>query len=148
MSTTADTPTAGTRRVVVGLDGSKESIRALEFATEEAKLRGATLHAVYAFPSPTAIGVNVPQEYFDDLKSTAEHELDIALSAVPQALGLPGLVRTTIPEAPALALIAASEGADLVVVGSRGRGGFQALVLGSVSMQVAEHAHCPIVIVR
>lgn len=138
----------GVPRIVVGVDGSEASLRALEFAAEEARLRRASLHVIRAFPAPTAAGIPVPVEYFDELEAEARRELDLAVDAVPACAGAREVVRTVVAESPVSALLAASSEADILVVGSRGRGGFSALVLGSVSQQCVQHAQCPVVIVR
>jgi nucleotide-binding universal stress UspA family protein len=131
-------------RIVVGVDGSEHSYRALAWAAQEAKLRGATLHLIHSwqFPPPMPDGVGgalhvdfdgIAKEIIDEAKATLDHDL---------------LVDTEVAnESAAHALIRASEGADMVVVGARGLGGFRGLLLGSVSQQVAHHARCPIVIV-
>jgi nucleotide-binding universal stress UspA family protein len=82
----------------------------------------------------------------DQARKTAQEETDQALAA----LGGSGPESVTVQSAigiPAAVLIAASQDADLVVVGSRGSGGFKELVLGSVSTQVTHHAHCPVVVI-
>jgi nucleotide-binding universal stress UspA family protein len=136
-------------RIVVGVDGSDCSVAALSFAVEEARLRGASVQAIYAFPCPTAFGVAAPQEYFDDLDGQAKAVLDQAIArAVPASASPPPILRTVVPGAPGEALIGTSEGATLLVVGSRGRGGFRELLLGSVSSQCVHHAHCPVTVVR
>ncbi len=147
-------PVAG--RIVVGVDGSEAAAAALRFAVEEAKLRDATLVAVLAwtFVPPAALsdpGV-IPvaaTTLMDDLgaeRTGAERMLDEALTAAP-----PGDVpveRVVSEGSPGDVLVGAAAGADLVVVGSRGRGGIRSALLGSVSSHVAHHAPCPVVIVR
>ncbi|HVV36160.1 MAG TPA: universal stress protein [Acidimicrobiales bacterium] len=136
-------------RVVVGVDGSKGSRTALEWALNEARLHHADLTAITAW-SPT-VGVTgyipSPAPFLDpQLLEDAAHEVvDHALEDV-DCSGVDVHTKVVAGGA-AHALIAESQDADLVVVGSRGRGGFAGLLLGSVSQQVAEHARCPVVIV-
>ena len=132
-------------RIVVGVDGSTNSHKALAWAAEEAKLRGATLLLVHSWrflpvvPDPLA---GIPHI---DIEGNAKEVMDDAVATLDEASVR---VETEIAnESAAHALVRASEGADLVVVGSRGMGGFKGLLLGSVSQQVAHHAHCPVVIV-
>jgi nucleotide-binding universal stress UspA family protein len=148
------------RRVVVGIDGSEGSRAALRFAREEAGLRGASLHAVHAWrvplvlalPTPRAAGFAAPDvvdpaKLAHELAAAGRRLLDEMLAA---ELGVgPALeIRRDVVEAgPVEALLAAGEGAELLVVGSRGRGGFAGLLLGSVGQQCAQHARCPVAIV-
>ena len=138
-------------RIVVGIDGSAESHMALQWAVDEARLRGAQLGVVHAW-QPIAIGAYPygGTAAFDpaDLEAGATALADEAMADVDvSGLGSPPTV--TIPCAsPASALVEAAKGAAMVVVGSRGRGGFTGLLLGSVSQQVVHHAPCPVVIVR
>ncbi len=132
-------------RIVVGVDGSANSHRALAWAAVEAKLRSATLSLVHSWrflpvvPDPLA---GIPHI---DIEGAAKEVMDDAVAALADT-GVP--VETEVSnESAAHALVSASEGADLIVVGSRGMGGFKGLLLGSVSQQVAHHAHCPVVIV-
>ncbi len=138
------------KRVVVGLDGSEPSLRALAFAIEEARMRGDVLHVVHAFLSPTMQGVAVPVDYWEDLEKEAEAVIEQALAAVAvdDKQGLPRTIQSVIAERASTALIDASRGAELLVVGSRGLGGFQSLLLGSVSSQCIHHAHCPVTVVQ
>lgn len=138
------------KRVVVGIDGSENSIDALRCALEEASLRGALLHVIYAFTSPTAVGVPVPADYYETLQKDAHTIIDESIASATEGFTgtLPEIARTVVPEAPGAALVDASEGAELVVVGSRGRGGFSSLLIGSVSTQCVYHAHCPVLVVR
>ena len=131
--------------IVVGTDGSDNSHRAVRWAAEEARLRGAKLLVIHSWTFPTATkGTdNLPHA---DLEAAAQKVLDEAIGAISDPSGIE-LERMVAPESPAQALIQASEGADLVVVGSRGLGGFRGLLLGGVAQQVAHHAKCPVVIV-
>lgn len=144
------------KRIVVGVDGSEESRLALRWAADEAKLRGAALRVVHAWPSPYAIlaGLNVQMgERFDG--DVIENERRIADDLVEKALIKTGVeasglsIEREVSQGPAVAtLLEAAQEADLLVVGTRGLGGFTGLVLGSVSQQCAQHASCPVVIVH
>lgn len=143
--------------MVVGVDGSEHSAAALRWAMEEARLRGAELVAVHAwtFVPPTAVAEPgmIPvaaTDLMDDLaleRQAAERSLDDALASV---LGddASSIERILGEGSPSEVLVDASADADLVVVGSRGRGGIKGALLGSVSQHLAQHAHCPVVIVR
>ena len=144
--------------IVVGVDGSEPSHEALRFAVVEARLREARVAAVHvwAFIPPTPIGdpgmMPMPAgDYPGQLgaeRAAAEAELEDALAAAfPD--GVPGEVEARLAEGdPAEALVAAAEGADLLVVGSRGRTGIASALLGSVSRHVVSHAPCPVVVVK
>jgi nucleotide-binding universal stress UspA family protein len=132
-------------KIVVGIDGSEHSNRALAWAATEAKLRGSTLVLVHAWHFPPAMPDPLDGGFAHiDFEGAAKEVIDEAKSTLDPDL----LVETEIAnESAGRALITASDGADLVVVGARGLGGFKGLLLGSVSQQVAHHAHGPIVIV-
>lgn len=133
--------------IVVGVDGSAASRRALRWAAEEARLRGAALQAVMAweyeiFGALPGDAIALPEE--DKGPKMQEH--------------LEGIVRSELGDeadveirpvygSPSEALIEAGVGAEMIVVGSRGMGGFKRLVLGSVSSQVVHHAHVPVVVI-
>jgi nucleotide-binding universal stress UspA family protein len=131
-------------RIVVGVDGSEGSLTALAWAVEEARRGDASVEVVYtwhqAWVAPTHILGDV--EFFAE---KAEEVLDAVIAAVDTA-GVE-IERKLSTGSPAQALIHESKGAALLVVGSRGRGGFTGLLLGSVGQQVAQHARCPVVIV-
>lgn len=138
-------------RVVVGVDGSPNSVTALRFAAEEARLRHAELHVVHAWnynPAPPAfapmpsLGPSVVEQ-----EESAGHVLS---ACVAEALGdSPDVtVVETLVNAPAAeALRDAAAGADLLVVGARGHTGFIGAVLGSIAVTVVKHAPCPVVVV-
>jgi nucleotide-binding universal stress UspA family protein len=135
--------------IVVGIDGSDESKRALHWAVEEARLRGAKLLAVHAWSYQFTAGPDyapaADPDFLESLRQQADQVLDEALAEAGTA-GVE-IERTAVEGPPAATLVDAAEGADLLVVGSRGRGGFSGLLLGSVSQQAAHHAPCPVVIV-
>lgn len=140
--------------IVVGVDSSEGAKAALRFALGEAKLRQATLRAVhswqYGYIGGLGVESYVPMVGADlsELRRTAELALEATLhEVVPDADGVV-IERRVIEGSPTAVLVDASRQADLLVVGSRGRGGFAGLLLGSVSRQCAHHAACPVVIVH
>jgi nucleotide-binding universal stress UspA family protein len=136
-------------RVIVGVDGSPAAYEAVRFAVREAALRGADLVAV--------MSVELPDYRWIDPYAVREHpdagyleQAEAKLRAILAAVGTAGVqvdAVVSIEPAPA-ALVARSAGAELLVVGSRVRGGFRGMVLGSVSLQCVLHAHCPVTVVR
>jgi nucleotide-binding universal stress UspA family protein len=134
-------------RIVVGVDGSEPARRALLWAAEEARLRDADLEVVHAWQHPTTtFGLVLPADDRAAAEAYARHVLDVAVEALAgRGLAVEPIL---VDGPPARALIEASAGAALVVVGSRGRGGFRGLLLGSVSGQAMHHARCPVVVVR
>lgn len=140
--------------IVVGVDHSDGAKDALRFALEEARLRRATLRAVHAwqlgyFGATGMEGLLPPAgPELREVREAAEAALDATLrEAIPDA-GEVEIERRVVEGAPAAVLVEESRAADLLVVGSRGLGGFGRLLLGSVSQQCAQHAECPVVIVR
>lgn len=137
--------TADPYLVVVGLDGSGPSIGALEWAVKEAKLRQGTVRVVTAWHYPP-----VPSSVEDSVSNDALHHAQHMQSAVLATLDGQGvdISPVLVRDLPVRALLGAAKDADLLVVGSRGHGGFAGLLLGSVSAQVAHHAGCPVLIFR
>jgi nucleotide-binding universal stress UspA family protein len=141
-------PTAATGQVVVGVDDSPECTDAIGFAFAQAHERGIALTAVHAWwVDPRVLPVGIE----DDWRGALDGErsaLDVALA--PWRARFPSVaVHRLIGRAPASdALCQVSEGAELLVVGSRGRGGFASLLLGSVSRAVLQRATCPVAVVR
>jgi nucleotide-binding universal stress UspA family protein len=140
--------------IVVGVDHSSGATEALRFALEEAKLRDATLRAVHAWQfgyigvKGIEGGLPVVGGELEEWGHAAAAALDVTLrEAIPDA-GEVEVERRVVEGAPAAVLVEQSGDADLLVLGSRGRGGFAQLLLGSVSQQCAHHADCPVVIVR
>jgi nucleotide-binding universal stress UspA family protein len=134
-------------RIVVGIDGSTCSAEALQWALRIANTTDATIDAVIAWHLPNMYGVGyLPGDY--DPASDAEK---ILTEAVDAAVGLtrPADMRLIVKQGiPAKVLLDESEGAQMLVVGSRGHGGFAGLLLGSVSAACAEHARCPVLVVH
>jgi nucleotide-binding universal stress UspA family protein len=141
-------------RIVVGVDGSETAKLAAHWAAEEARLRGATLELVSAWELPTYVyaygyGYAVfTDELMKDLRKNAEDTLAALLQEIRTRAGEVKLETRTVEGQAARVLLDASKDADLLVVGSRGLGGFRELLLGSVSQQCAQHSLCPVVIVR
>lgn len=137
-------------RVVVGIDGSQASLAALRFAAETAALRGSLLHAVHTWIAPyQATSVwSPPLPAIDVSREEAVATLRDSLSAaLGDGHGLQ--VEHSVIEGPAgPTLVQAADDADLLVVGSRGRGGWKALLLGSVSTHCVVNAPGPVVIAR
>jgi len=134
--------------IVVGVDGSEASKRALRWAADQAKLIGAELKVVTTWEYPPTLGWAPP--YPSDFDPDADARK--ALSAtVAEVLGAdPGLVMhlTVVEGHPAYVLTETAADAQLLVVGSRGHGAFAGMLLGSVSEYCAAHAPCPVVVVR
>lgn len=133
--------------VVVGVDGSAASRAAVRWAAAEAALRGVGLVAVEAWEfSPLIFAADVPVA-LDELRATVTDHLHTVVTeeVTDPAVEVTELV---VEQAPVPALLGACSPDDVLVVGSRGRGGFAGLLLGSVSHQLAQHSTCPVVIVR
>ncbi len=140
--------------IVVGVDHSAGAKAALRFALDEARLRQSRLRAVHAW-HVSYVGVGylaISQPALDaegyQIRAAAEAALEATLDEFrPEADDVEIELRV-VEGAPASVLVDESRAADLLVVGSRGHGGFTGLLLGSVSQQCAHHAECPVVIVR
>jgi nucleotide-binding universal stress UspA family protein len=137
--------------IVVGIDGSEGSERALEFAANEALLRkrGLRIVAAWHVPAPVySVGSFVvptlPAADFEaSMRAAAEREAAAAMERHPEIVS-----ELVVRQGNAAAvLLEQSADADMLVVGSRGHGGFAGLLLGSVGHQCAQHAHCPVVII-
>jgi nucleotide-binding universal stress UspA family protein len=164
-------------RIVVGVDASPGALRALTWAADEARLRLASLQVVHAYhaqalaaplyfpsqevlPGPAeAAGGRPPEEGIAEaleqrtrFQQAVRHQAEDLLEGLLEEVGeaVEGIdVQTSVVEdrSPAEALVELSADADLLVVGSRGRGGFTTLLLGSVSHAAVLHAHCPVVVI-
>jgi nucleotide-binding universal stress UspA family protein len=133
--------------IVVGVDGSAESAAALSWAVDEARLREARLNIVHAFPALVSFFGQTAHEYYPQVEKDAHEQFDAVLAAAPPMDGLE-VTHTLLPGNPAEVLVNESEGATLLVVGSRGHGGFRGMLLGSVSIHCTQLAHCPVLVVR
>jgi len=138
-------------RIVVGVDGSPGASAALEWACAEARLRDVGVYAVCAYDEPwgiASLGMSsaaAVAELRTALAADAEGALDAAQTAAPEGVGVTG---EAVQGAAGPALVSASDGSALLVVGSRGRGGFKSLLLGSVSQYCAAQARGVVVVVR
>ena len=128
-------------RIVVGVDGSEPSSEALDWALSLARITGAVVHVVQAWLAPVSYGYPDVTAFRGDV----EHNLRLMVKrAEPADLAV---TVELVDGAAAHVLVEASRDADLLVVGTRGYGGFTGLLLGSVSAQVVHHAACPVVVV-
>ena len=140
------------QRVVVGVDGSDNSRRALAWALDEACMRNACLDVVHAWEPPMVVGFGTLAGGGATLGgSTYEEQARLLLDrmiagASTEEFSFP-IDAIAVHGSAASTLLETAKGADLIVVGSRGRGGFAGLLLGSVSQQVVQHAPCPVVVV-
>lgn len=137
--------------VVVGVDGSKASAKAIDFAFDQAEALRARVIALHAWTLPSlTYAVSASMLAFDEKQVRNDARLLVAESVAGAAADHPDVHWTTelVNGSPAPALVRRAEFADLLVVGSRGRGGFTGLLLGSVSQSALHHAPCPIAIVR
>ena len=147
----AGTGPVAVRTFVVGIDDSAAAARALRWAVQESRLRGARLVVVHAWDWPyggelgglaaeVLAGMHFPE-------ASAKVLAAMVLAALGGDAGGVEVEERVVEGPPAKALVDASAGADLLIVGSRGRGGFGGLLLGSVSQQCLHHAHCPVAVV-
>lgn len=139
-------------RIVVGVDGSASSLEALRWAVRQAELTGATVDAVIAWQYPAAFrGYGWGAEMMTGDINYPEIAAKTVTGAISQAVDLDcaATVHPVVAEGhPAQVLIEAAADADLLVVGSRGHGGFADALLGSVSQYCTHHAPCPVVVIR
>jgi nucleotide-binding universal stress UspA family protein len=143
-------------RVVVAVDGSAGSAAALRFALEDAARRGVPVMAVIAYRLPDwqpefgALGAVEAQRLQDALRSQCLDRVRAVVDETARgwAGALPDVQVRAALGSPADVLVRESHGADLLVVGSRGHGGFSSMLLGSTSIQCATHATCPVTVVH
>ncbi len=140
-------------RVVVGVDGSESSIRALRWAARQAHWMGAKLEVVTAWtfpegPAPLGIVAHVPWPDELELMAEARARLDEVIGEVLSDNAEERVHAQMIKGSAAPVLINVARDADLLVVGSRGLGTFKELLLGSVSERCMRHASCPVAVVR
>jgi nucleotide-binding universal stress UspA family protein len=138
--------------IVVGIDGSHNASRALEWAMAEAAIRKTQLAVITVLPEPASQWTGRPVPLGGDAERIAEirksAEAAVAATGAKLGGGKPESVTVTaVAGFPAETLINASKDSDLLVVGTRGGGGFASLIVGSVSNQVVHHASCPVVVV-
>ncbi|MFI5776834.1 universal stress protein [Nocardia sp. NPDC051570] len=141
-------PVAAAKSILVGVDGSESSVPALEFAFEEASRREVGLTALHAW-SDVGLGMEVPMVGWDDsIHQSEEVALAESLAGYQERYPDVAVRRILVRDRPVDALMDESGNAQLVVVGSRGRGGFTGMLLGSTSNAVLHSVECPIVVVR
>jgi nucleotide-binding universal stress UspA family protein len=142
-------------RIVVGVDGSESSQEALVWAAGEARLRGATLEAVFCYHLPSVwMGMGesfgstvVPDIEEQDLHTFADDTVRNAIAALGDAAEGLDVEPVVVAGPAARGLTEAAQDADLLVVGSRGHGDLASVLLGSVSLHCVHHARCPVVVV-
>ncbi|HEX4821402.1 MAG TPA: universal stress protein [Acidimicrobiales bacterium] len=142
-----------THRVVVGTDGSEHARHALRWAAKEAELRLARLSVVLVWTPPGAMSslgpITAPIDLSEWEQAAKEAlEADLADAVATTGIADPDLETEVVRGQPAAVLLDRAAGADLLVVGSRGWGGFKGLLLGSVSQQCATHSDVPVAVVR
>ncbi|MFF6907386.1 universal stress protein [Streptomyces sp. NPDC012389] len=137
-------------RIVVGVDGSDPSIKALHWAVRQAELTGDTVEAVNSWEYPATSWASMmpglPADF--DPQELATVSLNEALEEALGAEGAAAVSKIVVIGNPAQSLLDRAKGANLLVVGARGRSGLKATLLGSVSLHVAQHAPCPVTVVR
>jgi nucleotide-binding universal stress UspA family protein len=140
-------PRFGVQRIVVGVDGSETSQRALRWALDECRVRKACVEVVHAWDIPPLgfPALELPRTY-PDLEDAGRSLVDDALEHA-DTTGIPTIRRAVLRGPASVVLVELAGGADLVVVGSRGLGGFKGLLLGSVSHRITHHAPCPVVVI-
>ncbi len=138
--------------ILVAIDGSHNASRALEWAIEEAAIRKADLTVLTVHSVPATYWSGRPallpgdEDTLDEVRKLAEAAVSKAVAA--QGDSQPASVTVTAVHGfPAEAIIGASASSDLLVIGSRGSGGFGTLLMGSISSQVVHHAKCPVAVV-
>ncbi|WP_394769659.1 universal stress protein [Lacisediminihabitans sp.] len=133
-------------RIVVGVDGSDSSIDALRRGARMAEALGVRLEGITVWQYPLEFGGYVTSEWSPE--SDARSVLDEAAQEVFQGTPPDWFVPVVCEGSTAQVLIDASKGAEMLIVGSRGHGGFVGLLLGSVSSRCAEYSHCPVLVVH
>jgi nucleotide-binding universal stress UspA family protein len=138
------------RRIVAGVDGSASSLAALRWAIRQAELTGSSVDAVIAWQPPAASGLEWSVAIVDDTDYA-----ELAAKTLAEAISMAAdpasrvRVRPLVGEGNAAqVLLDAAADADLLVVGSRGHGGFASALLGSVSLHCTHYARCPVVVIR
>lgn len=138
----------GGGRIVVGVDGSPSSRAALAWAVGQAGRSGAVLEAVTAWQIPLAIRDPWPPGLTTDFEELAKNAQAEALAGLPGPADQVEIRPRVIEGNAADVLLDAAAGAELLVVGSHGHGGFMRALLGSVGQHCVHHATCPVVVIR
>lgn len=141
---------AGGEGIVVGVDGSEASKQAIAFAAEEASFRGTPLIAVYAWMPPLTPGLEYlwSEELVEGQQAAAQEAIAIGVAGLAERYPDLEIRREIVQAPPVAALLQVAETAEMIVVGSRGRGGISRLLLGSVSHGVLTALPCPTVVTR
>jgi nucleotide-binding universal stress UspA family protein len=137
----------GAGRIVVGVDGSENSYRALKWAFKEARLRAVGLRLIHAFNFDAVVGKFPVSLSTEQIEKDAQAFLDRVLTHVREADAGIDIDGVLVPGSAARALVEGSRDAELLVIGSRGLGGIAGALLGSVSVACVHHAACPILVV-
>jgi nucleotide-binding universal stress UspA family protein len=138
----------GDRRIAVGVDGSPSSREALRWAVRQAALTGSVVDAVIAWHDPASYGGYAWLIADTSYAEVAAKTLSEAVDSTITAGGSVTVRQRVMAGNPACVLLDAAEDADLLVVGSRGHGGFAGMLLGSVSEHCVRHSPCPVVVIR
>ncbi|MFG2310876.1 universal stress protein [Streptomyces sp. NPDC048566] len=136
------------RRVVVGVDGSPASYEALRWAVRYAELIGAAVEAVAVWELPGLAGWSGPAADMDVDEDETRQRMRTEMNDVLGPTAAEAVQTVVVHGNAAEVLLRAADGAEALVVGSRGRHGFASALLGSVSQHIAQHATCPVVILR
>ena len=144
---TARAGNGGQQRIVVGVDGSVPSKAALSWAVEQGRLTGAVVEAVIAWEFPATYGYPVPVSGVN-WEQLAQQVVSEAAADVAEGAAPVKVTYKVVEGNAAQALLDESAGADLLVVGSRGHGGFVEALLGSTGQHCVHHAACPVVVIR
>jgi nucleotide-binding universal stress UspA family protein len=143
-------------KIVAGVDGTESSTGALRYAVKEAEAQGGTVYAVHAWmvpvlPAEPGIGpppIDYPG-FVEEVREAAQELVARVVDEVVAGTGTSVRIEQVVAEGPAESvLLDAAKGADLLVVGTHGRGGLAKFLLGSVSDDISEHAPCPVVVYR
>lgn len=142
----------GTQRIIVGVDGSEPSKEALRWAARIAASTGAKLRAVMTWSVSPVYGDTYFPDNWDpqgDARRVLTETVDAAFEEAPDGIERPEGMELAVTQGNATkVLLDEGNGAQMIVVGSRGHGGFTGLLLGSVSSAVAAHAKCPVLVVH
>ncbi len=138
--------------IIVGIDGSSHSSLALEWAVKEAAIRHTpltvlTVHQPYRGFANAAIEFPGDAALVADARKAAQEATDTVLGKFAAEARPPEVTVLAVDGMPAEEILRAGADADIIVLGSRGVGGFKRLLMGSVASQVAHHAHCPVVVI-
>jgi nucleotide-binding universal stress UspA family protein len=138
------TDASGPQKIVVGIDGSASSTDAFRWAMQQAQLTGLVIEAVMVWQYPAGVVLAGPQDFEAESRGALDDAIEAALLGAPAVQ----VIRVVEEGEPATKLVNRSKDAALLVIGSRGRGAFVGMLIGSVSQYCVTHAHCPVVVLR